>query len=364
MSRWLFLLLLSVCSGPAIAGNWFGSGPWANATYYPGNLDGKYQAAVFGANISGVLGFALRDGTPTTTVTSQLNTTNSSSQSTVSVDPFQNYFVIFVEGRTYSGLTTAGINYNNNTVTGALLGTQPDFTLTTNSTSAFSTNSEITTGGIVDIRIPVTNVTQNIVTIGSNSTFTTNNTPITNIVTTNLTVLQTNSEVTNQTVLFTNNGVVTETNFFITNQVVSFTNYTFQVTNTVTPTISTNTILVFATNFTTNVTFDLVESNVLLTNPIISQLTNSYVWYDPTALLNRGLSGGYTANINSKRAIFTFSGNGQLSTPSQLQTINLTTNARGDVTSAQVLTASIPFQLNGIRVSFSPASTTATNALR
>jgi hypothetical protein len=40
-------------------------------------------------------------------------------------DVTQNYFVIFVEGRTYSGLTTAGIDIDSQTVAGALQGTDP-----------------------------------------------------------------------------------------------------------------------------------------------------------------------------------------------------------------------------------------------
>lgn len=270
MKKWFPLLFAPLFAAPALAGNWFGAGPWANATYYPGNLDGKYQAAVFGDNISGALGFAFRDGAPTTTVTSRLNTTNNSSQTTLTVDPFQNYFVIFVEGRTYSGVSTATINYDNNTVTGALQGTQPDFTFTE------GTNSIATVQTLV-----LTNITNSTTTITTNS--------LGDVV------------------------VTTSTNIFTTNLV------------------GTNTI------------------------PI------SYL--QPAGLVNRGLSGGFRANINSKRSVFTFSGNGQLSTPSQGQTINFTTNAEGIIIGAEVQTATVPFQLNGIRVSFSPGSTSAaTNA--
>jgi hypothetical protein len=41
------------------------------------------------------------------------------------VDPFQNYFLIFHEGRTYRGTTAAMIDLSANTVTGALQGTDP-----------------------------------------------------------------------------------------------------------------------------------------------------------------------------------------------------------------------------------------------
>jgi hypothetical protein len=56
MKRWLLLPLLLTAT-PALAGNWFGSGPWANGTYYPGQLDGRYFANVYnnrGGNFSRV----------------------------------------------------------------------------------------------------------------------------------------------------------------------------------------------------------------------------------------------------------------------------------------------------------------------
>jgi len=111
----------------AAGGNWFGPGPWANGTFYPGNLDGKYMATVSGDNINGVLGFAIVDGTPPFRVSEQqqadINVVAVNDQ--IGIDPLQNYFVIFVQGRTYSGLTTAGINYDTKTVAGALQGTDP-----------------------------------------------------------------------------------------------------------------------------------------------------------------------------------------------------------------------------------------------
>jgi hypothetical protein len=362
------LFALTFAAASSFAGG-FGPGPWANATYYPGNLDGKYQAAVFGANISGVLGFALRDGAPPTTVTSQIVNTNSS-QSSLRVDPFLNYFAIFVEGRTYTGLTTAGVNYNNNTVTGALVGTQPDFRLTTNSFNTFTTNTSVNATFEIDrsIFVLVTNVTPTVTVIGQTNIITTNNTPITNIFTTNLLVIQTNVLVGTNTILQTNTntGVVTETNIpfitstFSTNVVIA------TVTNTSAPEITTNSLDVLVTNFTTNITSQSAgfssNSPTLLTNTEVSTIANPYTWFDPAPLLNRGLNGGFRASINTKRSIFTFSGNGQLSTPAQTQTINFTTNARGDVVSAQVATGTVPFQLDGIRVSFSAASPTAQQA--
>ena len=447
----------------AIAGNWFGPGPWANATFFPGNLDGKYQAAVFGNNISGVLGFAIRDGAPTVSTNTTTTTTggasgSSSTTSTAIVDPLQNYFVVFVEGRTYSGLTTAGINYDNNTVTGALLGSQPDFRLTTNSLASFTTNSRVEAGPPLDIKVPVTNVSQEIIQVGSNRVVLTDYTPLTNLVVSNLTLLTTNTVSTNETLnitsnivqtnvitrtneivttnsvtatnevvttnsvtatnevvttnqvqvddngslvwtntyttnytttnfsifstnlvvtnfdtfstnlvitndtILTTNVLVTETNVWFTNDVVTTTNVTLTNSVETSPTLTTNFTPVFVTNFITNITFETVASNTFITNPAISQLTNSYTWFDPTTLLNRGLSGGYRANISSKRNVFTFNGDGQLSTPSQVQTILLTTNSRGDVTSAQVQTGTVAFQLTGIRVSFSPGSTAPASA--
>lgn len=143
-----------------MAGNWFGSGPWANATYYPGNLDGKYQAAVFGANVSGVLGFAIRDGAPPflqsqTQTLASLNSGGSNnaivSNQQIGIDNSLNYYAIFVNGRTYVGTTAAAINYNNNSVNGTLIGTQPSTITTTNPivvsqliTNVVSTNETIT----------------------------------------------------------------------------------------------------------------------------------------------------------------------------------------------------------------------------
>lgn len=405
-------LLLALTAGTflastSFAGNWFGSGPWANATYYPGNLDGKYQAAVFGNNISGVLGFAVRDGGLPTTVTSQIQNTNST-QSTLRIDPFINYFAIFVEGRTYTGTTAAGINYNNNSVTGSLIGSQPDFSLQTNSSTSFITNTVIDAPLPITLRVPVTNVvtenktielpiyvtnvTPNTTTIGTTNVFETNYTTVTNTISTNIVYYETNIITGTNTIIVTNTTTTTNTNtsevtttVSTTNVDVPFTTYLI-TTNYITttnivessPTITTNIFDVIVTNFTTNVTLQTVLSNIFttntnvtyeiagetnsfFTNQVVSTQTNPYTWFNPVALLNRGLNGGFRATINSKKGTFTFSGNGNLSTPAQFQTVNFTTNSRGDVVSAQVETATVPFQLDGIRVSFSSASASATN---
>ncbi len=112
---------------PAVAGNWFGSGPWSQGAFYLGQFNGKYQAVVTGNNIAGVLGFALVDGAPPsrTTETEQAGLNVVARNLQLGVDPFQNYFMIFVEGRTYRGETVAMVDIDSNQVAGSLQGTQP-----------------------------------------------------------------------------------------------------------------------------------------------------------------------------------------------------------------------------------------------
>ena len=45
-------LAIALATNASLAGNWFGSGPWANGTYYPGQLDGRYFANVYN-NVGG-----------------------------------------------------------------------------------------------------------------------------------------------------------------------------------------------------------------------------------------------------------------------------------------------------------------------
>lgn len=273
------LLVASVLTSVSFAGA--GPGPWANGTYYPGNLDGKYQAAVVGNNISGVLGFALRDGgLPILSATSQTNASNAPVNTSLDLDPSLNYFAVFVEGRTYTGSTAAGVNYDSGKVTGAMIGQQP--------VATFLTNTNVTT---------------------FLTTQTITNSSVTNQVTTNITV----------------------TNAFggsITNEVIT-------------------------TNSFTNFSID----TVILTNTLPQSST-----MDPAFLVNRGLNGGFQAKIKSKTGVFTFKGNGQLSTPAQAQTVNLTTNAQGIITGAEIDTQTVAFQVDGIRVSPLSASTLPTNA--
>jgi hypothetical protein len=245
----LLLPAIALClsGNAALAGNWFGSGPWANATYYPGNLDGKYQAAVFGANVSGVLGFAIRDGAPPflqsqsqQAVPLTTNSTSIVSNQQIGIDNSLNYYAIFVNGRTYVGTTAAAINYDNNSVAGTLIGTQPSTITTTNQILA----SQL----------------------------------ITNVVSTN---------------------------------------ETFSITTG-------------GSTVTTNIVYNLTNiETVTTTNAAIN-----------AAVISTGVDGAFQADINSKRAVFTFQGPGQLSAP-------------GPVTNGTQVNPSLAFNVNGIRVSFS-----------
>lgn len=108
-------------------------GPWANGAYFSGNLNGKYMGVVTGNNIAGVLGFAIVDGAPPYRPQaagggdqqSLDNAAKVADYQDPRIDITQNYFAIFVEGRTYTGLTTAGVDINSKTVAGAMQGTDP-----------------------------------------------------------------------------------------------------------------------------------------------------------------------------------------------------------------------------------------------
>lgn len=296
------LFLNFVLIAGALAGA--GSGPWANGTYYPGNLDGKYQAAVSGANTAGVLGFALSDGSPVfrqTTQQQQAGGSNSSgavstllgsTDQKLSLDASVNYYAIFVNGRTYTGNTVASVNYPKSTVTGVLQGTAA----ATNTT----TNSQIVSQLLTNISsVTVTNVSNSISVVSQ---------------------LFTNTTFTNQTVVITNNGVVTKTNIFFTNTTIQ----TVFITNTnsvnLPPTVlnTTNLQTVFNTNQTT------------------------------TALaVATGVDGAFNAKIKSDQGVFTFKGSGNLTAP-------------GAVISNAQANSTLSFNVNGLRVSFSGASTVPT----
>jgi hypothetical protein len=234
------LACLAILDTTVYAGNFFGPGPFSQGWNYPGQMDGKYQASVTGVNIAGAIGFAFRDGAPTVSTNSTATTTDQGNvvQNTITVDPFQNYFVVFVQGLTYSGNTTATINVDQGTVTGALFSQQNAF-------------------GTVDVTSTDTNSSGDTITV------------------------------------------------------------------------------------------------------ITRQLDN-------LPLLNRGVNGGFTANIDSKNAVFTFSGTGELSAPAFPQTIQgFDTNGNivapnqfiSEAVTAVVETATVPFDINGIKVSSSSAST-------
>jgi hypothetical protein len=247
----LSLAALQFSASVLLAGNFFGTGPWASGWYYPGQMDGKYQASVTGVNIAGAVGFAFRDGAPTVSTNSTATTATTAGggassvvQNNITVDPTQNYFLIFVQGMTYSGITTAAMNVDQSTVTGAMYGGQSTFTT-----------------------IPV------------------------------------------------------ESRVLITDG-----------TNTTVGTITTPTL-------------------------------------DNLSLLNRGVNGGFTANIDSKKAVFTFSGTGELSSPAFPQSVlGFDTNGNvvppsqfvSNAVTAVVETATVPFDINGIKVSFSSGSTVQT----
>jgi hypothetical protein len=97
---------------------------------------------------------------------------------------------------------------------------------------------------------------------------------------------------------------------------------------------------------------------------------------DALPVVNRGLSGGFTATINSKKATFTYSGTGQLSTPANRQTVTMSgfgqtnnplvppflippTLLTNEVISATVQTESTPFNIRGIRTSFAAVNQAA-----
>jgi len=181
MKRWLPLLAVYLAASPALAGNWFGSGPWANGAYYPGQLDGRYYANVYnnvggtltrvsttnsyfitnqvtttvisngglfpvetsvttnivtgplletntvvtGSVVSGVLGFAIRDGAPpfTSSATAGGAAGNAGAISTaqsLALDNSLNNFVVYVNGDAFVGQTAANINPKSSTVSGVL----------------------------------------------------------------------------------------------------------------------------------------------------------------------------------------------------------------------------------------------------
>ncbi len=141
--------------------------------------------------------------------------------------------------------------------------------------------------------------------------------------------------------------------------------------------------LIVATNTNTGVPV------IVGTNPVPLVNLNA----DALPIVNRGLSGGFTATINSKKATFTYAGSGQLSTPANSQQVVMTVTARtnpnvagvsitntnidGSLTvltnqpflppgflytetaGGRVITLSTPFNIRGIRTSFAAVNQAA-----
>lgn len=123
MKFYLPALVAIILATPSFAGNWFGSGPWAQGAYYPGQLDGKYAASVIQdpndpnpTPVGGVIGFALQGGRP-----SYLDSTTTPPTTALTVDPRSNYYAIFFGGQVYTGTTIGFINFNSSTVSGTLV---------------------------------------------------------------------------------------------------------------------------------------------------------------------------------------------------------------------------------------------------
>ncbi len=285
----LSLTLLALIALTPTAFSFGGSGPWADGAYYPGGLNGKYVGIVTGNNISGVLGFAIVEGAPPFRTTEQ-ESGQGDLIGTVAVntdirpDILQNYFAIFVEGRTYTGSTLAGIDIDSKSVAGALQGTDPPAILAPIADAGFDTGIVLTNTSIEIIE---------------------------------------------------EQGVFEQPDGTFVNL----------VTNTlVVPTI-----------------------NLEFTPPIFN---------NAVSILARGLSGGFTAKVKGKRNVFTFKGDGQLSTPANRQSytasgfvqqrpfigeppgvpVNSLTNM---FVTASYETESTPFNIRGIRTSLFANNPTA-----
>ncbi|MEI6537472.1 MAG: hypothetical protein WCN98_19165 [Verrucomicrobiaceae bacterium] len=193
--------LLTACLLQSAVAGGFGPGPWANGAYYPGQLDGRYSANVYNDNVgnsqttssttnsnlvtntftttvitnigglsvtstittngvttalttnekisptvvSGVLGFGIKNGTPSVTTSSNAasatagtEVSSSSSLQSIGLEPSYNYFLIYVNGDTFVGTTAANINPNSETVSGALVNGsgRPSYQLFTNQTAS------------------------------------------------------------------------------------------------------------------------------------------------------------------------------------------------------------------------------------
>jgi hypothetical protein len=150
MKRCIPYCLLSLLASSSLAGNFFGSGPFANGGFFPGQFDGRYTATIYNnlnstnipvANtnnaqrymgngvVSGVLGFGIRNGMPSTTASADNNAAagagnqfaSSFTVQSINVDTSHNYFVTYIDGKMYAGQTVGNIDINQNQVSGTLL---------------------------------------------------------------------------------------------------------------------------------------------------------------------------------------------------------------------------------------------------
>ena len=147
------LLASTLTAQASLAGNWFGSGPWSDGGYYTGQFDGRYSASFYnnvgstdiptsastntntsayipGGVVSGLLGFGIRSGSPSTdqsTAAQAAGTDRANSfassfiSDSIRLDTSHNYFIAFVDGATFAGQTVANVNIDQNSVNGNLL---------------------------------------------------------------------------------------------------------------------------------------------------------------------------------------------------------------------------------------------------
>jgi len=147
MSPKIPLLALAFIGTNALAGN-LGPGPWANGAYYPGQFDGVYTASVFGGAssvVSGILSFGVEGGAPNEVTNSTV--LSNGVQNIIGIDPFKNYYVVFVDGRSYVGFSLGTLNTQSKSMAGALLTGSSEQSTALVATTNTATSS--TAGGVV-----------------------------------------------------------------------------------------------------------------------------------------------------------------------------------------------------------------------
>lgn len=117
--------------------------------------------------------------------------------------------------------------------------------------------------------------------------------------------------------------------------------------------------------------------SIVSTSPLVIVETVRQPFNNALSILNRGLSGGFTAKIKSKGAVFTFKGSGQLSTPANRQSYTASgyvqrklpgdpppgvgTNISTNLYATGIYeTESTAFNIRGIRTSFNAFNLQAT----